>query len=70
MTIPIQQSMSGEGMAYPLRYGYSLVGRVIKCGARVDADKAAGKLVSTFSPHSSWVMADANAVMLVPEVLY
>ena len=57
-------------MEYPLRYGYSLVGRVAKCGAGVDPDKFAGKLVFTFSPHSSWVVADADAVMLVPEVLY
>lgn len=54
-------------MAYPLRYGYSLVGRVAKCGASVDADTFLGKLVFTFSPHSSWVVADVGGVMLVPE---
>lgn len=62
--------MAGESMAYPLRYGYSLVGRVAKCGAGVDPEKFDGKLVFSFSPHSSWVVADADGVMLVPEVGY
>lgn len=60
--------MAGESMSYPLRYGYSLVGRVAGCGEGVDADKFAGKLVFAFSPHASWPMADAEAVMMVPEV--
>lgn len=60
--------MAGETMSYPLRYGYSMVGRVAKCGQGVDASKILGKLVFTFSPHSSWVVADAGGVMLVPEV--
>ncbi len=62
--------MAGESMAYPLRYGYSLVGRVAKCGAGVDPEKFDGKLVFSFSPHSSWVVADADGVMLIPEVMY
>lgn len=60
--------MAGESMSYPLRYGYSLVGRVARCGAGVDPEKFLGKLVFAFSPHSSWVLADADGVMLVPEV--
>lgn len=60
--------MAGESMSYPLRYGYSLVGRVAKCGGDVDPEKFLGKLVFAFSPHSSWVLADADGVMLVPEV--
>lgn len=55
-------------MSYPLKYGYSLVGRVAKCGAGVDPNQFLGKLVFSFSPHSSWVVADADGVMLVPEV--
>lgn len=55
-------------MSYPLRYGYSLVGRVTRCGEGVDAEKFLGKLVFSFSPHSSWVKVDAGSVMVVPEV--
>eukprot|EP00903_Cladosiphon_okamuranus_P008819 g8446.t1 len=61
------KGMAGESMSYPLRYGYSLVGRVAKCGEGVDSEKYLGKLVFAFSPHSSWVLADADGVMLVPE---
>ena len=61
--------MAGESMSYPLKYGYSLVGRVATCGRGVDAKKFLGKLVFAFSPHSRWVVADADGgVMLVPEV--
>lgn len=60
--------MAGESMSYPLRYGYSLVGRVAKCGEGVDPEKFIGKVVFTFSPHSSWVVADVGGVSLVPEV--
>lgn len=63
-----EQGMAGESMSYPLRYGYSLVGRVAKCGTGVDPERFLGKLVFAFSPHSSWVLADADGVMLVPEV--
>ncbi|CAN0537447.1 unnamed protein product, partial [Ectocarpus sp. 8 AP-2014] len=61
------KGMAGESMSYPLKYGYSLVGRVAKCGGGVDPDKFLGKLVFAFSPHSTWVVADADGVMLVPE---
>ncbi|CAN0288009.1 unnamed protein product, partial [Laminaria digitata] len=64
---PRRQGMAGESMSYPLRYGYSLVGRVARCGKGVDADKFVGKFVFAFSPHSRWVVADADGVMLVPE---
>lgn len=63
-----RQGMAGEAMAYPLRYGYSLVGRVVECGRGVESEKLLGKLVFTFSPHCSWVTADADSVMIVPEV--
>ncbi|CAN0528619.1 unnamed protein product, partial [Ectocarpus sp. 12 AP-2014] len=61
------KGMAGESMSYPLKYGYSLVGRVAKCGAGVDPKKFLGKLVFAFSAHSTWVVADADGVMLVPE---
>lgn len=56
-----------ERMAYPLAYGYSLVGRVVQCGSSVDdADDLVGRLVFTFSPHASWVVTERSAVQLVP----
>lgn len=55
-------------MAYPLAYGYSLVGRVTRCGESVeDAEDIIGKLVFTFSPHSSRVIVDRDRVHLVPD---
>ena len=59
--------MADERMAYPLAYGYSLVGRVVQCGSGVeDAGELLGRLVFTFSPHASHVITDRNAVQLVP----
>ncbi len=61
-------SMADERMAYPLSYGYSLVGRVTRCGSQVqDASDLIGRLVFTFSPHSSHVIADRDAVQVVPD---
>eukprot|EP00553_Chaetoceros_curvisetus_P002942 CAMPEP_0204628454 /NCGR_PEP_ID=MMETSP0717-20131115/15861_1 /ASSEMBLY_ACC=CAM_ASM_000666 /TAXON_ID=230516 /ORGANISM="Chaetoceros curvisetus" /LENGTH=269 /DNA_ID=CAMNT_0051645057 /DNA_START=1 /DNA_END=810 /DNA_ORIENTATION=+ len=55
-------------MKYPLAYGYSLVGIVTRCADDVaDADDIIGKMVFTFSPHSSHVIVDRNSVQLVPE---
>lgn len=57
-----------SSMKYPLAYGYSLVGRVVACGSDVeDADDLTGRLVFAFSPHSSRIVTDRDAVKLVPE---
>ena len=61
------KGMAESNMAYPLTYGYSLVGRVRRCGTNVaDADNILGKLVFTFSCHSSRVVADRDSIHLVP----
>jgi threonine dehydrogenase-like Zn-dependent dehydrogenase len=60
------KGMEHERMAYPLAYGYSLVGRVTECGSDVSNDYL-GKLVFTFSPHATHVVTDISAVQLVPE---
>lgn len=57
--------MAEERMAYPLAYGYSLVGRVNRCGS--EAQELLGQLVFTFSPHASHVIVDRNAVQIVPD---
>lgn len=62
------KGMQGERMAYPLSYGYCLVGRVVACGSEVPEDKFhRGGLVFTFSPHASYVLTDMDAIQSVPE---
>mmetsp|Transcript_26285 Transcript_26285/g.56686 ORF Transcript_26285/g.56686 Transcript_26285/m.56686 type:complete len:599 (+) Transcript_26285:3-1799(+) len=62
------KGMADEAMEYPLAYGYSLVGRVVACGSNVeDAESLIGRLVFTFSPHSSRVIVDRGGIQLVPE---
>ena len=53
-------------MEYPLAYGYSLVGRVVACGSNVD-EALIGRLVFTFSPHSTRVIVHKDAIQLVPD---
>ena len=62
------KGMAGEAMEYPLAYGYSLVGRVVACGSNVaDSESLIGRNVFTFSPHSSRVVVDRDAVQIVPD---
>ena len=60
------KGMEDEAMEYPLAYGYSLVGRVVACGSNVD-DALIGRLVFTFSPHSTRVIVHKDAIQLVPD---
>jgi threonine dehydrogenase-like Zn-dependent dehydrogenase len=59
------KGMKDERMAYPLAYGYCLVGHVIKCGSAVSTDHV-GKLVFSFSPHATHVVTDIENVHFVP----
>lgn len=52
--------------AYPLRYGYSSVGRVTALGPGVDADWL-GRRVFAFQPHASHFLCSANELVAVPE---
>ena len=54
-------------MAYPLSYGYCLVGVVVDCGSEVSREDFVGKTIFTFSPHASHVVTDADAVQIVPD---
>jgi NADPH:quinone reductase-like Zn-dependent oxidoreductase/FMN phosphatase YigB (HAD superfamily) len=61
-------SMQDARMAYPLAYGYSLVGRVVGCGdGVVDRSNLLGKLVFTFSAHATMAVADRQAIHIVPD---
>jgi threonine dehydrogenase-like Zn-dependent dehydrogenase len=53
-------------MAYPLSYGYCLVGKVVDVGSNVDPSLK-GKLVFTFSPHATHVVTDVDAIQIVPD---
>ncbi len=55
-----------DGFSYPLKYGYSLVGRVIEIGEQVEAGWL-GKLVFCFHPHESCFFASPGELLQVPE---
>lgn len=61
-TIP---SLEGE-VRYPLRYGYSLVGRVRAIGAGVD-ERLRDKRVFLFHPHASHAVVPAESAVPLPE---
>jgi threonine dehydrogenase-like Zn-dependent dehydrogenase/FMN phosphatase YigB (HAD superfamily) len=58
--------MADERMAYPLSYGYSSVGRITHVGSETESDLV-GKLVFTFSPHATHVIASKESLQLVPD---
>ena len=68
--LPIDEtidSLAGR-LAYPMRYGYSAVGRVIALGPGVDPTWE-GRLVFSFQPHASHFIATTEALMPVPQEL-
>lgn len=60
------KGMEESKMQYPLRYGYSLVGRIVNCGEGV-SEALKGRLVFSFSSHASRVVADVDSLHFVPE---
>jgi 2-desacetyl-2-hydroxyethyl bacteriochlorophyllide A dehydrogenase len=60
-------SLSGS-FAYPLRYGYSSIGRILALGPHVDPVWQ-GRLVFSFQPHTSHYLSAIDAVIPVPESL-
>jgi 2-desacetyl-2-hydroxyethyl bacteriochlorophyllide A dehydrogenase len=57
-------SLAGE-FHYPLRYGYSAVGRVIAAGSQVEPGWE-GRLVFAFQPHTSHFVALPDELMALP----
>ena len=57
-------SLAGS-FRYPLKYGYSCVGRIIETGARVDPAWQ-GRLVFSFHPHESHFVANLTDLIPVP----
>jgi 2-desacetyl-2-hydroxyethyl bacteriochlorophyllide A dehydrogenase len=62
VNIPALQSEPG----YPLKYGYSLVGRVAALGPGVDPIWQ-GRLVFAFHPHETHFLADPAELLPIPE---
>ena len=60
------KGMSDTAMSYPLSYGYSLVGKIVRCGSSKN-DHLLGKHIFTFSPHSSHVICDLDSIHIIPE---
>ncbi len=58
-------ALSGP-LAYPLKYGYALVGRITDLGPEVDAAWA-GRLVFAFQPHQTCFVAPVESLLPVPE---
>jgi threonine dehydrogenase-like Zn-dependent dehydrogenase len=59
------KEMKHQTMAYPMKYGYSLVGRIRRCGSNVSSD-VVGKLAFTFSCHSSRTVVHKDSIQLIP----
>jgi 2-desacetyl-2-hydroxyethyl bacteriochlorophyllide A dehydrogenase len=66
--MPVDASISAlnAAPAYPLKYGYSLVGRVIDLGEGVDPAWL-GRTVFAFHPHESHFAAPPEELLPVPE---
>lgn len=58
--------MQGQHMAYPLSYGYCLVGRIVNCGSQVSPDEYIGRLAFVFAAHATHVIVSVDALQLVP----
>lgn len=54
-----------DAMAYPLDYGYSLVGEVVAVGDAVES-ALLGKHAFFFAPHASAVVVPVGAIMVIP----
>lgn len=58
-------ALSGS-LAFPLKYGYSAVGRVVECGAGVDPSWR-GKRVFAFNPHETYFVAEPDSLIPLPD---
>ena len=50
-------------MTYPLSYGYSLVGKVVRVGPGVDEASWMHRLVFAFAPHGSHALVSIESAM-------
>ena len=66
--IAVDSVFSGlaDNFAYPMKYGYSNVGRVIEIGEGVDRQWL-DRLVFSFQPHTSHYLAELPSLLFIPE---
>ncbi|MFH0957474.1 MAG: zinc-binding alcohol dehydrogenase [Pseudomonadota bacterium] len=57
-----------RGFSYPLRYGYSAVGRITQIGEAVSSEYL-GKTVFSFNPHETAFITKTEKLVLIPEFL-
>eukprot|EP00802_Teleaulax_amphioxeia_P011038 Tamp_11068.p1 GENE.Tamp_11068~~Tamp_11068.p1 ORF type:complete len:338 (-),score=26.68 Tamp_11068:126-1139(-) len=60
------KDMKEETLAYPLAYGYSLVGKIVRVGPAVDEAKWLHRLVFAFAPHGSHVVVAVDSTLPLP----
>ncbi len=58
------ETLAGD-FTFPLKYGYAMVGRVLKLGPGV-APEWQGKLVFAFQPHESRFLATPDSLLMLP----
>lgn len=65
--LPVDETIASlqGGFAYPLKYGYSLVGRVVQVGEGV-APEWQGQAVFAFHPHESHFHAQPQELLRIP----
>ncbi len=63
---PYIPALSGSNLTFPLKYGYSSVGRVYNVGPQVDGSWL-GRLVFSFQPHQSHFVAYTHELFPLPE---
>ena len=56
-------------MAYPLTYGYSLVGKVVRVGPGVDEAAWMHRMVFAFAPHGSHALVSIQGAMIGGSIL-
>ena len=59
------EQLAGAPVRYPLKYGYSMVGRVAAVGAGVDS-ALEGRMVFAFHPHESCFVTTPDALVKLP----
>ncbi len=66
--IPVDESLPAlsQESAYPLKYGYSLVGRVIAVGSAIE-NGWENRLVFSFHPHESHFYAKTSELIPIPD---
>lgn len=66
--IPVDESLPAlkQQSAYPLKYGYSLVGQVIALGSTLD-NEWRNRLVFSFHPHESHFCAETSELIPIPD---